>query len=267
MLAADVKIIDIDPAHVEYFYTTLMPAAAEKSSTLYIFYEGNRLIHAVHTRRGPLPELRFSGAHKLDEIARRESADSVVCIEKSALQRLSTVVGNRVRWDDPLLFQILEIVDSVREESGAGIHFWPSPAGAPPKITRRGVRFVTRFLPRRALIMFVVFDEEGDVRASAIVGGAGGEIDLVTTTEGLGVTGLAGLPLNERARRLNAAAARVFRRPTVSLFMDDDVFRHLANHRKPAAALLGLHARGWVKIEPFPLKLRALLRLANFVRT
>ncbi|MFH1539398.1 MAG: hypothetical protein ABIH66_10600 [bacterium] len=272
MLSADVQITDINPDHIGYFASVLAPQPAPVApATLFVFYEGNRLIHAVHNRRGPVPGLRFHGAHRLDTLARAYGVDSVVCIERGALPRLSTVIANRVRWDDPFLFQLLAFVDGVRGETGGGIHFYPSLKGKVPRVTPGGVRFASRFLPREALYTLIVFDNEGGVRASMIIGARGAEIDLITTTEALGPAGpgrvdTAGLPLEERVRRINAAAARSLRQPTASFFMDDDVFRHLCAHPRPLAAVRRLHASGWLTINPFPLKLRLLLGLLGLIR-
>lgn len=266
MLSADVEIIDINPDHIGYLASALMPKVPAAPSTLFVFYEGNRLIHAVHNRRGPLPGLRFHGAHRLDTLARANNADTVVCIEKNALPRLSTVIANRVKWDEPYLFQLLALVDGVRGETGGGIHFYPPLKGKIPKITPGGVNFASRFLPREALYTLVVFDDEGGVRASLIIGAKGFEIDLVTTTEALGHLDTAGLPPEERARMINEAAARVLRKPTASFFMDEDVFRHLCAHPRPAAAVRRLHSAGWLTINPFPLKLKLLLGAAGLLR-
>lgn len=265
MLSADVQVVDINPDHIGYFAAALMPTAPAAPSTLFVFYEGNRLIHAVHNRRGPLPDLRFHGVQRLDTLAATHGADTVVCIERGALPRLSTVIANRVRWDEPYLFQLLALADGVRGEMGAGIHVHP-PLKKLPKITPGGVNFVSRFLPREALFTLVVFDDDGGVKASLIVGAKGAEIDLVTTTETLGPLDTAGLPPEERARRINEAAGKTLRKPTASFFMDDDVFRHLCAHPRPLAAVRRLHSAGWLTINPFPLKLKLLLGVAGLLR-
>lgn len=272
MLSADVEIVDINPDHVGYFASVLMPralavpAAPQRPATLFVFYEGNRLIHAVHNRRGPMPGLRFHGVHRLDTLTRAHGVDSVVCIERTALPRLSTVIANRVRWDDPFLFQLLAFVDGVRGETGSGIHFYPSLKGKVPRVTPGMVNFITRFLPREALYTFVVFDDEGGVWGSVIIGAAGAEVDLITTTEALGNINTAGLPLEERVQRINTAVDRVLRTPTASFFMDDDVFRHLCAHPRPLAAVRRLHSSGWLTVQPFPLKLKLLLGLTGLLR-
>ncbi|MEW5947173.1 MAG: hypothetical protein AB1742_13330, partial [bacterium] len=169
MLAPDVRIVDIDPEHVERAFSLISPRMPSKPSVLVVFYEGNRVVHAVHSRRGPVAGVHFPGVSRLEQVADAQGADVVVCLEKNALPGFVTDVQSKVAWDEPYLFQALTVLECLRSELGRNIHFYSRSPIKMPAVSRRAASFFVRLLPARTLLMLVVFNAEEEEVWSSLV--------------------------------------------------------------------------------------------------
>jgi len=266
LLAADLHAVDINPEHIERLYGELFPEAPAPQESIIIFYEANQLLHAVHSHRGPMKKFHFPGPQNIEEIARSEKVDRVICIEKNTLPKLTTNFQSRIRWNDPYLFQLIPIIEAVRGEIGSNIHIYPRIAQKIPPIPKRLLKYLPRIMPKRSLFALVILDADGTVWTSLIIGTTGSEISLITTTEALEPLAVDNIPIERKIRRINRAIAKIFHPPTASIFFDRETFRHLCAHPRPISALLNLHSKGWIHIQPFPLRLRILLTLASFLK-
>ncbi|MEW6200380.1 MAG: hypothetical protein AB1546_00265 [bacterium] len=266
MLAENLRAIDINPDHIERLMSDLFPDPPAKPEGIIIFYEGNQLLHAVHSRRGPMKKINFLGPQSTEEIARTEKAEFVICIEKNTLPKIATNFQSHIHWDDPYLFQLIPIIRAVRGEIGSNIHIYPDITRKIPRIPDKLLKLLPRILPRRAIFSIVIFDADGTVWTSLIIGTTGAEISLITTTEALEPLAADPIPFSRKIIRINRAIAKILQPPTASIFMDREIFRHLCAHPRPISELLKLHSKGWLRIQPFPIRLRILLMLMSFLK-
>jgi len=261
MLARDVEILDIDPEQYERIAGLFDTGGAQKSG-LILFYSDNRLLHAVHTKKGPLDGVTFNGPERLRELAERYEADFVLCLEKNALRRMAADAQAKLLFDDPMSLQLLTLHAAFDREFGAGIHIYPDPFAGLPKIPQPALKLIRRFVLVDSLIMRVVFDEGGSVWTSAIAEIKNSEISFLTTTDYLEPLELAGMSFEEAAAKINSSLERKRGRATIAVFLEKDALAHIIKHPKPVSTAFRLARRGWIMMRPFPSRLRLLARFA-----
>ena len=264
MLAKNVQIIDIDPDQHERFFATL-PRGGPKKHGLIVFYSENRVFHAVHTKTGPVEGVAFRGPEHLAELAECYSADYVICLEKNALKRVTADAQCAVLFDDPLSAQAAAAYAALKREIGSGIHIYPDPFRRIPAAPPAAMRLARRFLLKKSLAIFVVFDDSMDVRMSLILELQRGEISLISTTDFLEPLDCSGMGFDERAALMVRRLEQKRGRPTVGIFCDRAVFEHIKNHPRPVFALLKMARLGWIRFNPFPSRLRMLLKAATML--
>lgn len=266
MLAKNVEIIDIEPGQHERLFSLFTPGrAAGKKHGLVLFYSDNRLFHAVHTKYGPVMDvLKFRGPAHLRELAEERKVDFIVCMERNVLRRIAADAQSAVLFDDPLSAQGLAVYDALKRELGGGLHIYPDPLARLPRIPPSAARIGRKLFLGNTLVIAAVFDEAGDVWTSMIIEFRNAEISLITTTDFLEpMDDLKGLSVEEAARKLVHRLEQKRGRPAVGLFCDREAFAHIVNHPKPVTALLHLAKLGWIRIHPFPARLRMLVRFAS----
>jgi hypothetical protein len=260
MLSRDVEIIDIDPEQYERV-ARLIPGMPRRQG-LFLFYTGNRLLRAVHSRLGPLDGVAFHGPERLDALAREHGADYVVCVERGALNRIAADAQAAVRFEDPLSPQGLAFYNALRNELGAGLNIFPDPLQKPPRVPARLKQLSRAFFAHDLLALFVVFDDNG-VWASLIMEIRNREIVFLSTTDHLEPLELEGLGQEAMAQHILNRLRERRGRADLALFCDGAAFRHIIRHPAPAAALLRLDRLGWVRLNPCPPGFRALLGPAS----
>ena len=265
MLAKDVKIIDIDPDQYERAIDFFRKKPHAVKKTLIIFYQENRVIHAVHSVKGPVEVNSFRGPQNLKPLAQEFDVDRVVCLERGALHRFTAGAQTRIRTDRPLMEQILAAREPFDREWGAGIHVYPDPLATIPHIPDFALKAASALLPKHVMTILTVFDHD-EIWTSLIAEIKEREITLLTTTDTLQPLTLEGLDQTHKAGRLLDALAQRHGRATVGIFMDRACFEHLAAHPKPFSALARLVHLKWISIRPFPNRLRMLLAIAQFLR-
>jgi len=265
VISKDIKIIDIDPDQYERAVDFFRKKPRAEKKTLIIFYQENRVIHAVHSKKGPVELKNFRGPQNLKPLAQEHAVDNVVCLERGALHRFTAGAQSRIRADQPLMEQILAAREPFDREWNAGIHVYPDPFAAIPRLPDFALKAARALLPKRIMAVLAVFDRD-DVWTSLIVEIKDGEATLLTTTDTLQPLSLDGLDQQRKANRLLDALAHLHGRATVGVFMDRACFEHIAAHPKPLAAFARLVRLKWVFVRPFPNRLRFILAIAPLLK-
>lgn len=265
MLAKDVKVIDIDPDHVERAMATIQSRPAAEKTTLIVFYSENRAVHAVHSKKGPVRIEDFRGPNNLKPLAEKYGADRVVCVQRGSVRRALAGAQARIKPEHTLLEQIIAGKEPFEREWGNGIHVYPDPLAGIPRVPDFALRALRLFLPKKMLLMVVVYERE-KIWTSLVLGVSGGEVSMVSTTDTLQPVSLEGLDAQQKAARLAAALQRRHGRPTVCVFMDRASFEHLAAHPHPVSAFARLLDRKWALVRPFPRRMRLLLAIAALLK-
>jgi hypothetical protein len=265
VLAKNIKFIDIDPDHIERALDTIRKRPPAEKTTLFVFYSENRVIHAVHSKKGPVRISEFRGPGSIKTLAKEFGVDRVVCLQHGAVRRALAGAQTKIKIDQTMLEQILAGRESFDREWGNGIHVYPDPLANVPRVPDFARRALRIFLPKQLLVMLVVFERD-EVWTSLVLGVTDGEVSLVSTTDMLQPISLEGLDIPRKANRLTAALRRRHGRPTACIFMDRASFEHLAAHPKPVSALAELVGKKWALIHPFPSRLHILLALAPLLK-
>jgi hypothetical protein len=257
--------VDIDPDQYERAFETLRGKPRRRKSTLIIFYQENRVIHAVHSKKGPVEVADFRGPRNLKPLAKEFGVDRVVCLERGALHRFTAGAQAHVKMERPLTEQILACREPFDREWGSGIHAYPDPLAAIPKLPDFALKLLRALLPRKVMAALVVFERD-KVWTSLIVEAVNAEVTLITTTDTLQPLKLDGTDINKNSVKILNALANSRGRATVGIFMDRAGFEHIAAHTKPVSALAKLVQLRWAVIRPFPNRLRLLLALAPLLK-
>ncbi len=265
MLHRDIKIIDIDPDQYEHAVETLRKRPRPPKKTLIVFYQENRVIHAVHSKKGPVEIADFRGPKNLKQLAQEFDVDNVVCLERGALHRFTAGAQARIKMERPMGEQILACREPFEREWGSGIHAYPDPIAALPKLPDFALSILKSMLPKKVTAALAVFDRNA-VWTSLIVEAMDAQITLITTTDTLQNLKLEGNDIGRNASAVLNAMSHSRLRTTVGVFMDRAGFEHIAAHPRPLSALARMVKLKWAVIHPFPARLRFLLAIAPMLK-
>lgn len=267
MLAKDVQIVDIAADHVEHLGELMRRGKARRPDGVILFYEENRVLHAVHTRKGPMELRSFEGPRRLGVVADAEKVEFVLALERGAVRRMAAAAQSRIRWDDPFTLQVMALLTAFRMENGHTIHVYPEPKKPMPKPGAWAVRWARRLLRREKLFALIVYNDAGDgVWFSAITKWKEAEVTLLTTVESLHEAPLEnGTPAKRNARMLERIR-EVWGPVAGAVFMERAVFAHIVNSERPLSALRRAIRSGWAQARPFPLLWRVVLWAARWKR-
>ncbi|MFA6451017.1 MAG: hypothetical protein WCX65_16195 [bacterium] len=265
MISKNIKIIDIDPDQYERAFEFFRNKPRAEKKTLIIFYQENRVIHSIHSKKGPVEITNFRGPQNLKPLAKEFEVDNVVCVERGAIHRFTAGAQSRIRMDRPLMEQLLAGREPFEREWGAGIHVYPDPIASIPRLPDFALKAARSLLPKKGLAIITVFDRD-EVWISLILEMKDGEATLISTTDTLQPLSLEGLDTPHKINLLLETLARVHGRATVGVFMDRACFEHLAAHPKPLGALARLAHLKWVTIRPLPHRMRFLLAIAPLLK-
>ncbi len=233
--------------------------------TLIVFYHENRAVHVVHSKKGPLESIRFSGPGKLDSLARDYGVDRIICLETGALRRVAADAQARIRYDQPLWGQLLAARAALGREWGSGIHLYPDPTTALPDIPELALKLFRRLLPPSFFLVVAAFT--GDtVWTSLMVKVEGGEVTTITTTDSLGPLDIKDLNIEEKSTKISRVITARWGAATAGFYMERTAFQQIIAHPRPVSALARLVHRKWVVVTPFPLRMRVLLAIGKMFR-
>ncbi len=266
MISKDITIVDIDPIQYEHLLSAFATRPhRDVGPRLIIFYRDNRVIHAVHSEKGPVTLARFAGPSHLAAIARENAVASVVCLEEGFLKRFTTSVQSQIRFDQTGWEQFAVLRSAFEKELGAGLHIHPNPFATFPAVPDFIVKTLKKLLPRRTMIVIAAFDGKS-VWTSAIAEFNNFEMTLLTTTDGLGpITIDENMSTAAKANAVTSAVRKTWGTPTSGFYMDRIAFEQIAASGKPLKTFLRLHKRNWITITPLPGRLKVALALAQFL--
>jgi hypothetical protein len=267
VLSKDVQIVDMDASHVEHLGSMLRRGRPVKPDGMILFYEENRVLHAIHTRTGPKEIRSFEGPRRLESVARAENVDFVVALERGALRRIAAGAQSRIRWDDPLTLQALALFTAFDKENSHTVHIYPAPKAMRPRPDAWMARWAKRLLRREQLYAVIVYDEAGeDVWFSMLTRWKDGECILLTTTDSLHPFSLKGTPEARRNRATLERIREVWGPATGALFMDRTAFAFFVAHDRPLTALREMLQRGWAQARPIPFLFRVVLWVSRWTK-
>lgn len=261
MLSSNVEIIDIAPDQYERVMKLLNPPRGVRGAGLILFYSGSRLLHAVHTRKGPGVPVQFFGPQRLNELAAQHDADWVVCLERNAIKRLAAATQSGIDFADPFTAQGQTLLRALGAELGAGIHAWPDPAPALNQIKSGIPAIISKLTCKKFVLAAFVFDDYEGLWASLILEFRDNEIVFISTSDLLEPLDLSGKSMEQRVALLLGRCAERRGPAHLGLFCDRHAFMHIVCHPSPARALAQCVRNGWVTLGPCPWRMRLAIRL------
>lgn len=266
MLAKDVQITGIDPAQYERLVVAARSALPEKKDrTLIVFFQENRVSHAVHSERGPLDSVDFKGPGSLERLAAEHSVDRVICVESGAVRRVFTKAQASLKHSQPLWEQMLACRTALMMEMNSGIHVYPDPFKAMPVVPDFIIRLFRMLVPGEFLLTAVAMDR-GRVWTSLLVAFEKGEISLVTTTDSLEGMDREFQDMRSAAAAVTAGTISKWGQPTTGAYMEKVAFEQLISSPKPLYEFADLVKKRWIYMKPFPLRLKVAITLISFLK-
>ena len=246
----------------------------EARGAVRLLVEGGRCLRADHTRRGAL-DCAAINPSDLAAVASAHDAAAAVAFEADLPERLVRRAAEGLRSGMDLAAQALVLDRAMRAELGAGIRVWPEIAPPPTRLGPLNLAVKTA-LPAGELLVAVVYSEDGSVRDSSgspiVTSGilrfdSRPSLNLCATT-----AALPGLIVRDWRDwcLVNDAARATFGKIFVAAHLPDAVLPELlaaSRIGRGPAVLLDLHRRGRIVIDPFPLRLRAMLKMGNLFPT
>jgi len=236
-----------------------------------LMVDGGNCLKADHTRRGAIDCAGLDPAD-LQALAAAHDAAAAVAFAADLPERLVRRAADGLRPAMNLAAQAGVFDAAIRAELGDGIRVWPEVKPPPAKFGPLNLAIKTA-LPAGELLVAVVYSEDGSVRDSSgapiVTSGilrfsSRPSLDLCATT-----AALAGLSVRDWRtdwQKVNDAARQTFGKIFVAAHLPDAVLPELfAADRagRGPAALLDLHHRGRIVIDPFPLRLKMLLKVGK----
>jgi hypothetical protein len=281
-----VELVDIDPNHwvnltrlVSGELLRKAPSGPRrpKPASLSLLMENGRVLKAGHSQRGPLhdyaPDLTDLAA-----LAEREEVEKVSVIERGTPRRIMHQVQSSLSLDMNFLEQVLTIYAAIRSEMGHGIRLHPRPKM--PELKPGAVSTILKaMLAARELLVIVVYSDDGKLRDTSglpiVTSGIlrindKAELDLITTTDSLVSAGLSFSDWREGVKRVNELSERVWKSKVflgvhIPLSALPALVRSFMKNEGPKA-LSAMNKSGELILDPFPLRVRALLKMGGLMR-
>ncbi len=235
------------------------PGEHKRRSRLFVIYEGDRVLKAVHTEKGSvLDGFRWAGPDNLAEVARREGADRVIAAHRDALARGFAAYQNKIDLEGDYVGQLIEIYNTFVSRLGRDVFIYPRRKLRHVNfdVIQRGFRYA---VPSNSTLLLYIFD--GDkLWASLIVGVTDTDIDLITTHDALEAGGLKISSWKKDHKKITSSVERNFRKPSVGIFCRLDALARVLLERKPLPALAEARKKGHIILEPLPWRIKAMLR-------
>lgn len=224
----------------------------EAGGLLALFYQGDRVLRALHTHRGIELLGAWPGPDGLSALAAQTRSQFALAFERGALEELFERLGARVSADDDALTTWLLLLTALRELGDEGrAHLYPKllPASVPlpsPEMVRRAFDLL---LPRDRALLVALFD--GDRLDTCLLAHRAGEsIDRIEGPEVL--QSLLGSEVRLEDHRALRQAVERHRGPlALGLFAQTESFHRLLRSERSGAWAEALALRD-VVLDPLP---------------
>jgi hypothetical protein len=285
MFNQHVELVDIDPEHWVNLTRLISGELLRKESapprkkpaSLSMVVENGRVIKAGHSEMGRLRDFD-PDLSDLAALAAKEEVEKVTVVERGTPRRIMHQVQSSLTLDMNFLEQILTIYGAIRSEMGHGLRLHPRPKM--PDLKPGAVSTMLKaVLPAHELLVMVVYSDDGKIRDSSnlpiVTSGIlrlndKTELDLVTTTDSLIARGLSISDWKSGYKRVNELAeqvwnSKVFLGAHIPLSAMPALARAAAHNEAPKA-LSAMNKSGELILDPFPLRIRALLKMGGLMK-
>lgn len=231
--------------------------AASDGGTLVVFFQSDRVLTALHSRRGvvTLEDNAWPGRHGLESLARQTGSHFVIACEAGALEEFYERIGGRLALGDDDVTTLLVSVGALRELHDEGaILLWPDlvPAHVPlpsPAVVNRTVDFL---LPDDRAVLVALFDHDS-IDTAIIVDRRGGSIHRVLGPEVLrDLVGPLGGDFRRDYRVIRAAVERHVAPLAWGVYTTTPILHDLLRNTQPSAWAEAIATRD-VVVDPMPL--------------
>ncbi len=247
-------------------------------STLRLIVEDGRCLKAFHGEKGPLRDYSPLTTDDPAALAEAEGVGRVIIIERGTPRKIMHRVQSGLTLDMNFGQQALLIYGEIRKEMGQGIKIHPRPKM--PDVKYGAINTAVKFMaPPNELIMVAIYDESGEIRDSRglpIVWSGimrldkDYNIDLLSTTDSLVSAGLKVSDWKKDFESMNALAKKVWQSNLFAAYhLPLTAVPELVKRAKsgnPGKALLEMRKEKKIIIDPFPLRLRTLLKMGGMMK-
>ncbi|MBI4615905.1 MAG: hypothetical protein HY720_19970 [Planctomycetes bacterium] len=266
MISADIEVVDVDERHWRRLVELNRNGAARvaRKSILLLVTDASRVVKAIHSRRGAIPDYPPAVPSDLAALASREGADSVWVIERGALPELFRRAD--ARWDPEKGYveTLLAFAKGFVELHDTRIRRHP-PLSIPAIDPERFGPAASWAIPDDRTFLFYVFDGPAQVWTSLVLRKRAGEFDLLTTHETLAREGFVLTDWRNDVPRILSGIERKWGEPFAGLFLDRETLARVQEARKPGHELLAAIREGKALLSPYPMRLRMLLGVLRWV--
>ena len=285
MLDENIQVIDIDARQwvnlfallTGSFFRTEKKRETKPGSRLLIVHEQGKVIKALDSRRGIITrELEEISPQDLNHLAKELGANLIIALERGALRKLVSRAEGGLNLSLDYVAQLLEYYQSFRELVLEGkILLYP-------RIPLRELKYqgllnlLKIAVPEEKVIILVVFDPEAEdlsglpIFTSLILRiRKGHQLDLLTTTEALGDERLKKIQdWRKDYHKIIRLAEEKFGSVFLGIFTCTGALRELAERPRKewSKSLTEFLRQDKIIINPYPLRLKMLLRMGKFFK-
>ena len=284
MISEDIKIVDLDDSHLLNLAKALKAELEESKGgsvpikpDLVILHEQGKVEMAFHTERGNLSEeIKEVSAKDLESLAEKYKVSKVFCLEKGALKKMARSLQSGAGPDRGLSEDDFVVYRSSRDGFESGVYD-RNPFARAGNINFASLASMAKLVaPSDESMVFVMFDPGSrdlsglPIFTSLILNfNKARQLDLVTTTKNLAQHGLDAIyDWKTDYKKILKAAEITFGAAAMGIFAEMDSLRELKTlpQSQRFRAFMDLIKQGKIIIDPFPLKLRLLLKAGGIFR-
>ncbi len=285
MLDENIQVIDIDARQwvnlfallTGSFFRTEKKRETKPGSRLLIVHEQGKVIKALDSKRGIITrDLEEISPKDLKQLAEKLGANLIIALERGALRELVSRAESGLNLSLDYVAQILEYYQSFRHLVLEGKIF------TYPSVHLRDIRYqglvnlLKVAVPEERVLVWVVFDQKSrDLSGLPIFTSLilrirkGYQLDLLTTTDALVELGLEKIEdWRKDYHKILRMAEQSFGSVFLGIFTCTETLKELAERPRKewSKALTEFLKQDKIIINPFPLRLKMLLRMGKFLK-
>jgi len=285
MLDENIQVIDIDARQWINLFSLLSGSyfrsgkerKKEPGSRLFVIHEQGRVLKAWDSKRGIITrELKEINPKELKELAKNQGTSQILALEPGAFCQLARGAEKKLSLSQDYVAQILEYYQSFRHLVLEGKIF------TYPSVHLRDIRYqgllnlLKVAVPEERVLVWVVFDQKSrDLSGLPIFTSLilrirkGYQLDLLTTTDALVELGLEKIEdWRKDYHKILRMAEQSFGSVFLGIFTCTETLKELAERPRKewSKALTEFLKQDKIIINPFPLRLKMLLRMGKFFK-